>query len=266
MKNETAISIGVIVMLVVVVILGIVFPISPLNTPDPNFTDLVQTSLKGVVHLQTDRGEGSGFVVGSRLIATARHCVEGVEDFLIMTHGGHQVRATRAISDKEHDVAFIWVDDLECVAGERGTLPHEAVLMPVPLGSIKDRCLGSRIYLIGSPGGATHFNALTTGYISKLDTKPEDFGYSEDYGWARITTIDAVALTGNSGCPVFDMSGRVIGVLVGGPSDALNWIVPVDVFLDDVDLIRLMFAQDRYQREEILEYEYSLYRVESEDY
>jgi V8-like Glu-specific endopeptidase len=69
----------------------------------PTFPDQVQESLKGVVHLQCPFWQGSGFVTGPRLIVTARHCVEGVEDFLITTHGGHQVRATRAISDKERE-------------------------------------------------------------------------------------------------------------------------------------------------------------------
>lgn len=220
------------------------------NIPDPTpqFTDLVQTSLKGVVYLQTPEGTGSGFVVGPRLIVTARHYVEGVEDFVITTHGGHQVRATRAISDKEHDVGFIWVDDLTCIAEERGMTAHKAVLTPVPLGSIKDCVLGQSIYVIGSPYGKMNFNSLTTGIISGVDRDYSSLG--DDYGWNVAFTIDSAGHPGNSGCPVFTTDGIVRGILVGGFSPVLISVMPCDLFFANLDAIRLMFTLDRYEREE----------------
>jgi S1-C subfamily serine protease len=220
---------------------------------EPNFTDLVQTSLKGVVHLQAPSWQGSGFVVGPRLIVTARHCVEGVEDFVITTHDGHQVRATRAISDKEHDVAFIWVDDLECIANERGTAAHKAVLTPVPLGSIADVRLGQSVYVIGSPYGKVNFNSLTTGIISGVNRDWSPLG--ESYGWEIAFTVDSAGHPGNSGGPVFTMDGIVRGILVGGFSPVLISVMPCDLFMADLDSIRLMFAQDRYEREEVVEYQ-----------
>ena len=60
---------------------------------------------------------------------------------------------------------------------------------------------------------------------------------------------------GNSGCPVFTMDGTVRGVLVGGFSPVLISVMPVDLFMADLDSIRLMFAQDRYEREEAAEYD-----------
>lgn len=228
-------------------------------TPGVEFTDQVQISVQGVVHLKAPSWQGSGFVVGPRLIVTARHIVEGGEDFVITTHDDHQVRASRAISDKEYDIGFIFIDDLECIAEERGTSAHKVILTPVPLGSIEDYVLGQDVYVIGSPGGAVHFNALTVGNISKLNTRLEDFGCPEDNGWASITTIDAVALNGNSGSPVFDMSGYVVGVLIGGMSDALNWIIPVDVFKDNIGTIELAFILDQYQREESIGEDYYEY-------
>ena len=86
-----------------------------------------------------------------------------------------------------------------------------------------------------------------------MNTKLENFGLPENYGWSQITTIDAVALGGNSGCPVFIMQGKVIGILVGGPSDAYNWVVPVDLFMDDIEEINRMFIQGKYYREEVVD-------------
>lgn len=233
---------------------------TPLPPRTAQFTDLVQTSIKGVVHLRCPSWQGSGFVVGPRLIVTARHCVEGVEDFLITTHDGHQVRATRAISDKESDVAFIWVDDLTCVSGDTflqdlildkptcGNPTHRAVLTPLRLGSIKDCRPGQNVYVIGSPYGKVNFNSLTTGVISGVDVDWSPLG--EHYGWSVAFTVDSAGHPGNSGCPVFTTDGVVRGILVGGFSPVLISVMPCDLFLEDLPVIALMFATDRYEREE----------------
>lgn len=219
----------------------------PIPTVEPNFTDLIQTSLKGVVYLETPGWTESGFVVSPRLIVTARHVVEGVEDFIITTHDGHQVRATRAISDKKHDVGFIWVDDLTCITGGG----HKVVLIPLPLGSIKDCVLGQSVYVIGSPYGKMNFNSLTIGIISGVD---RNWDLGDDYGWNVAFTVDSAGHPGNSGCPVFTTDGVVRGILVGGLSPVLISVMPCDLFLSDLDTIRLMFTLDRYKREEVVGY------------
>lgn len=228
---------------------------------DPTFTDLVQESVKGVVHLQAPGWTGSGFVVGPRLIVTARHCVEGVEDFVITTSDGHQLRATRAISDKEHDVAFIWIDDLRCITGGG----HDVVLTPLRLGSIKDCVLGQSVYVIGSPYGKMNFNSLTTGIISGVNRDYSSLG--DGYGWEVVFTVDSAGHPGNSGCPVFTKDGVVRGVLVGGFSPVLIGVMPCDLFLSDLEEIELMFLMSRYRFEEATSgyNEYYNYK-EAEDY
>ncbi len=227
------------------------------NKPKPlAFTDLVQESIKGVVHLQAPQWQGSGFVVGPRLIITARHCVEGVIDFEITTNTEHKIKATRAISDKEHDVASIWVDDLECVNDDINHVvkfggEHDVVLTPLRLGSIKDCVLGQSIYVIGSPYGKVNFNSLTTGIISGVDVDWSSLG--DNYGWEVAFTVDSAGHPGNSGCPVFTADGIVRGILVGGFSPVLISIMPCDLFLHDLDSIRLMFTQDRYRFEEAVD-------------
>ena len=228
------------------------------------FTDLVQESIKGVVHLQAPMWQGSGFVIGPRLIGTAKHCVTDTEDFLITTHDGHQLRATRAISDKEHDVAFIFIDDLTCIAEERGTLAHEVILTPVPLGSIKDCVLGQSIYMIGSPFGKINFNSLTTGIISGVN---RDWSFVGDsYGWKVAFTVDSAGHPGNSGCPVFTTDGVVRGILVGGFSPVLISVMPCDLFLDNLNAIRMMFITDRYEKKEAQEWieDYYTYSVDDD--
>jgi len=224
---------------------------------EPNFPERVQESLKGVVHIRCPQWQGSGFVIGPRLIATARHCVEGVEYFEITTHDGHQIVATRAISDKEHDVAFIWVDDL---AGVK--------LHPLKIGSIENCVLGQSVYVIGSPYGKINFNSFTTGVISGVGRDWSPLG--EHYGWEVAFTVDSAGHPGNSGCPVFTMDGTVRGILVGGFSPVLISVMPCDLFIPDLEEIEMMFVQDKYRREEAVIPAYDPYYsgtiIESEDY
>lgn len=232
------------------------------NTPDPNFTDRVQESLKGVVHIQAPSWQGSGFVVelspGEYAIVTARHCVENVVVFVFTTHNGCKIRATRAISDKEHDVAVVKIDDPVCVNEDVDHLirhggEHKVALTTLPLGSIKDCRLGQSVYVIGSPFGKVNFNSLTTGIISGVNRDWSPLG--DDYGWEVAFTVDSAGHPGNSGCPVFTMDGVVRGILVGGFSPVLISVMPCDLFLADLASIRLMFVQDRYRREEAVEYQ-----------
>ena len=223
------------------------------NEPTLQFTDLVQESIQGVVHLQTAGWQGSGFVVGPRLIVTARHVVEGVNDFTITTHDDHQLKATRAISDKAHDVAFIWIDNLTCVNDDTDHLirhdgEHEVVLHPLVLGNIADCRLGQNVYVIGSPHGKINFNSLTTGVISGVNRNWSELG--DSYGWSVAFTVDSAGHPGNSGCAVFTTDGVVRGILVGGFSPVLISVMPCDLFLADLPMIAGMFAIDRYEREE----------------
>jgi len=209
---------------------------------------IVQQVKSSVVHIMCPEWQGSGFVVGPNLIATARHVVEDVEDFIITTDDGHKLHATRAISSKDYDIGFIYVDDFTCVANERGTLAHDVELDVLELGSIKDCRLGESIFVVGSPYGKVNFNAVSLGIISGLDRDWSPLG--EYYGWSIAFTTDSAGHPGNSGCPVFTLDGKVRGILVGGFSPVLISVMPCDLFLGDLDEIMSMFKRDEYQKEE----------------
>ena len=250
-KAEKWVPIGLI--LLVVVVLGALVVWTPpritiLPTP-MKFVDQVQESVKGVVHLQCPQWQGSGFIIDKHLIVTARHCVEGVEDFEITTNDGRVFHASRAISDKEHDVAFIYVDE---------ELPD-----PVEMGSIKDCVLGQSVYVIGSPYGKVNFNNLTTGIISGVDRDWSPLG--ESYGWEVAFTVDSAGHPGNSGGAVFTMDGKVRGILVGGFSPVLISVMPCDLFLSDLEEIRSMFTQDKYRHEEAPTYSDPFYNYSDDN-
>ena len=223
------------------------------SEPKPvTLVDTIQQVKPGVVHIMCPQWQGSGFVVGPNLIITARHCVEGVEDFTITTDEGHKLHATRARSHGNYDTAFIYVDDLTCVAEkaleiECKKIRHKVKLNVLELGSIKDCQLGQQIFVVGSPYGKINFNSVSLGIISGVGRSWEELG--GDYGWSVAFTVDSAGHPGNSGGPVFSMDGKVRGILVGGFSPVLISVMPCDLFIEDIELIVDMFRQDKYRKE-----------------
>lgn len=241
--------------------------------PAMTVVELIPEIKAGVVYIKAPRWQGSGFVITSNLIMTARHCVEGVEDFEITTDDGHKLYATRALSSVNYDVGFIYVDDLTCIAGnceKDGMLlgEHKVQLHALKLGSITECQLGEKVITIGSPYGKVNFNSVTLGIISGLDRNydPLNDSYSGDYGWSIAFQTDSPGHPGNSGCPIFTTDGVVRGVLVGGFTPSLIIAMPMDVVLEEIELVKQKFIMGKYYKEEASENPYYNYREDTEYY
>jgi len=204
------------------------------------FPNRIQEVLPSVVHIMCDRWQGSGVAISKNIIVTARHVVDGV-NYTITMSNGRKVKGVEAISSKGYDIGFIRVE--------------EAILIPARFGSIKNCVLGQPIFIIGSPYGKINFNNVTLGIISGLNRDWDGLlNYGEHYGWKIAFTSDAGAHPGNSGGPVFSMDGIVRGLLVGGFSPVLNCSMPSDLFMADIENIKLMFAFNRYKTEKAKEW------------
>jgi S1-C subfamily serine protease len=215
----------------------IICPIWFGSMPSYELTQLAKDTLPGVVHIRCPSWQGSGFIIGKHLIATARHVTEGVEDFEITQNDGSVIHSTKAISHEDYDVSIIWVD--------------EELDNILPLASIKDCEIGQEVFVVGSPYGKINFNCLTSGIISGLGRDWSPLG--EHYGWSVTWTTTAVGHPGNSGGPILTYDGKVRGILVGGFSPVLICAMPVDLFMNDIDEIKRMFVQDKYYKEKIPE-------------
>jgi S1-C subfamily serine protease len=212
---------------------------SVLNKPavTTGFPDTIQRVLPSVVHIKCDQWQGSGVVIAKDIIVTARHVIDGIH-YIITLNDGTEVVGTQAITHKDYDVGFIKVADSD--------------LTPAKFGSIKDCVLGQPVFIVGSPYGKINFNNITLGIISGLERDWDNISWSgESYGWNVAFTSDSGAHPGNSGGPVFSMDGVVRGLLVGGYSPVLNCSMPCDLFMDDIENIKLMFAFEKYKIEEI---------------
>lgn len=178
-----------------------------------DYSDLVATLLPSVVNISTVRYDrpagaaaaapgsrpvaarrrslGSGFVIDpSGLIATNRHVIEGASEITVTFPDGTSLAAT-LVSAAVIDIALLKV------------LP-EKPLPAVKWGDSFTLRQGTPVIAIGNPLG--YSSTVTTGIVSALDRDIRSSAY-DDY----IQT-DAAINQGNSGGPLFNVKGEVIGV------------------------------------------------------
>ena len=138
---------------------------------------------------------GSGFVVSSGgLIVTNAHVVEGATQVAVkIGTDGDQLPAEIVGIDASHDLALLDVD-----ASDLPTLE---------LGDSDGVEVGDATYAIGNPYGLDH--TLTTGVVSALD---RDLQAPDGATISGGIQTDAALNPGNSGGPLLDASGKVIGV------------------------------------------------------
>src|SRR5215207_8424313 len=139
------------------------------------------------------RGVGSGFVVDTKgIILTNYHVVENMSGIMVKLQTGEQLRGTLVASDEETDIAVIKVN-----AGRD--------LPAVNLGNSDDMQVGDWVLAIGSPFGLEQ--TVTAGIISTKE-RQTDPGAS----FRRFIQTDAAINRGNSGGPLVNMRGEVIGI------------------------------------------------------
>ena len=200
--------------------------------------DMVEKVIGNVVHVRNNskRCQGSGVLIASDLILTARHVVEDGENFDVKTNDGCVYPSARAISSKKYDLGFIKLDPND-------NLPK----CTTAVGSMKECRLGESLVAIGSPYGDDNFNSVTAGILSSTMRNLE--GEVPGWGWSTLFQTDAAGHPGNSGCPVYTLDGKVRGILVGGMSNAIIYCIPAELIINDCQTIQLMFLMDQYRKE-----------------
>ena len=184
----------------------------------------------GVVTIETDAEAGSGFVVDARkgLIVTASHVVAPVPEaggdpqvasaFYVVLADGSRANAKLLGYDLFVDTAVLRVD------------PEFLALRALPLGQARTLRVGEPVAAIGSP--FENRSSLSTGIVSQLDrriTAPGVCGYRTT---GAIQT-DAAVNPGNSGGPLLNGAGQVVGMVtaVANSKDArggVSYAVPIE--------------------------------------
>jgi S1-C subfamily serine protease len=192
-----------------------------------------ESASKGVVNIDTrlvsyDRffmmpvpggqGSGSGSVLDKRgHILTNNHVVEGANEIQVTLPGGKAYPAELVGTDAQQDIAVLKID-----------APSEE-LFPIPLGASDNLKVGQRVYTLGNPFGLE--GTLTTGIVSALNrTLPSRVSGRE---MKAIIQTDAPMNPGNSGGPLLDTKGRMVGINVAiaakaGQSAGLGFAIPIN--------------------------------------
>ncbi len=156
---------------------------------------------------------GSGVVIDPRgILVTNQHVVMDLETVTVTFRDGRETEATVLNSDMDNDVAVLRVKP-------------EKPLPFVEIGSSSDLMIGETCIAVGSPFGLT--NSATTGIISALN-RPVRFRGREVY--RDFLQTSAVIHPGNSGGPLLDINGRLIGINVGIHSGGagIGFAIPAD--------------------------------------
>ena len=171
---------------------------------------------------------GSGFIItDDGYIVTNHHVIEDASSITVSLYDGTTYDATLVGSDSSNDVAVLKVD--------------ATGLQPVSIGDSDEVEVGDQVAAIGNPLGQLTFS-LTVGYVSALDRAIDTDGTP-----INMLQTDAAINSGNSGGPLFDMNGNVIGITTakysgstssGTSIEGIGFAIPIDDAMSTVnDLI-----------------------------
>jgi serine protease Do len=159
------------------------------------------------------RGMGSGFIIsGDGLVLTNAHVVAGAREVTVKLTDKREYRANILGIDRPTDVALLKIDAKD--------------LPTVRLGSAQDLKVGEWVAAIGSPYGFD--NTVTSGIVSaKWRSLP-------DGAYVPFIQTDVAVNPGNSGGPLFNMRGEVVGInsqiysRTGG-YQGLSFAIPIEI-------------------------------------
>jgi serine protease Do len=169
---------------------------------------------------EADRGVGSGFIIESNgLILTNAHVVEGANTIYVTLTDKREYKAKLLGMDKRTDVAVVKIDARD--------LPR------LPLGDSSRVRVGEWVLAIGSPFGLE--NTVTAGIVS---AKSRDTG---DY--LPFIQTDVAVNPGNSGGPLLNTAGQVIGINSqifsrSGGYMGISFAIPIDEAMRVADQLR----------------------------
>ena len=203
-------------------------PISSL----PSIADLVDRVSPSVVNIivttdsgeTTSEGQGSGFIISpQKEVVTNYHVIEGGTNIEIEFNNGEKFPASIIGTDEETDLALLRLETNK-------SFPH------VKFHSGPKTRIGDWVVAIGNPFGIGQSTSL--GVISAIGRSRVDSGSYVDY----IQT-DATINRGNSGGPLFNLDGDVVGVNSAiysptGASVGIAFVIPHGTAEDIIDSIR----------------------------
>lgn len=179
-------------------------------------TSRVVTNVNGT--MMTGVSYGSGFIMTEDgYVVTNHHVVEGGGSLTVTTYDGVEHDALLRGYDATNDIAVLKI--------EGSGYPK------VTLGSSSDLIVGDQVLVVGNPLGELT-STLTVGYISAKDRV-----ITTDGSQINMLQTDAAVNSGNSGGPIFNMNGEVVGIITakysgtsgsGATIEGIGFAIPMD--------------------------------------
>ena len=157
--------------------------------PPCTFETAIAQALPSVVQVVTDQGTGTAFYYAEDWLVTAAHVVVDAER--ITLHSDTDTPAELAAWDSTVDVAFLHAPG---ASGE-----------PIPWGYDTELQPGSELVIVGYPSGVTGSASVTDGRLSRMVQHP---------GYLTFLQTNAAVNPGNSGGPVINECGEVVGMII----------------------------------------------------
>ena len=191
-------------------------------TGDPFFDEFFKRQFGDNFKPQPRKGLGSGFIYkNTGLIVTNFHVIENADEIEIVLHNEKKYKANIVGTDKRTDVALLKINSDE-------------KLKSLNIGKSENLKIGQWVVAIGNPLGLG--TTVTTGIISAKGRYVDGLGTYVDF----IQT-DAALNKGNSGGPLFDLNGNVIGVntAIAARGQGIGFAIPIDTVVDIVEQLRI---------------------------
>ncbi len=205
---------------------------------EKNTIDIVEQSMPSVVSIALSQVSlsqktgvvdesskiGTGFVVdASGIIVTNQHVVSGsTAGYKIITNEGEEYNVEQILKDDLYDIAVLKIDT------------QGKTFKAIELGDSSNLKVGQSVIAIGTPLGE-YSGTVTTGIISGLNRKVTA---SSNSGWFTTTSktyegviqTDAAINSGNSGGPLIDSQGQVIGInfATTASADNISFSIPIN--------------------------------------
>ncbi len=190
---------------------------------DEFFRDFFDRQRRGDEGPRRATSLGSGFIIdASGYIVTNNHVIEGADEITVKLHDNTELKATLVGIDEKTDLALLKVEPTE-------------PLPAVQWGDSDETRIGDWVLAIGNPFGLG--GSVTAGIVSARQ-RDINAGPYDDF----IQT-DASINRGNSGGPMFDMDGNVIGIATAiyspsGGSVGIGFAIPSNLARTVIDQLR----------------------------
>ena len=193
-------------------------------TEQNDLKDAIDKVYNATLLIQSYNGEtlistGTGFVYknadGKGYVMTNQHVVDGASSVKVKDINGNQINATVLGGDEYSDIAVLTIDE-------------KAVLQVAELGDSTALEVGDTLFTVGSPLGENYMGTVTKGILSGKNRSVDTGNFVME-----VLQTDAAMNPGNSGGPLVNIAGQVIGVnslkLVQDEIEGMGFAIPIEL-------------------------------------